>query len=421
MANPYNAQTISGYNATPPADDGSQVASNQLEWAKHKTKLADPVKTLSEAINTELLAAFGKLHLSQIRSITTNDTQVAADDRKLISATNTITYTLLAAGTAADGFTVVVLNAGTGVVTIDGDGSETINGATTVALSKQYDAVTLRCDGSNWVIVHDSRTSYEVAINEAKGADVASATTTDIGAATGNYVDVTGTTTITGLGTVQAGTRRIVQFDGALTLTHNASSLILPGSANITTVAGDVAHFVSLGSGDWKCTAYIKQDGTAVVFSGITLDTEQATTSGTSVTFSGIPSTAKRITVMLDGVSGTSTGDLTVELGDAGGIETSGYISGASIGASAGALTNAFALTTLIAASNTLSGQAVLHLEDATNNVWTLASSLTDGTGSNPIWLGAGRKALSGTLTQLRFGVNAGTFDAGSVNMQYDT
>ena len=91
-------------------------------------------------------------------------------------------------------------------------------------------------------------------INFAKGADIASAATTDIGAATGNYVDVTGTTTITALGTVQAGSMRIVRFTGALTLTHNATSLILPGAVNITTVAGDTAQFISLGSGNWQCT-----------------------------------------------------------------------------------------------------------------------------------------------------------------------
>lgn len=94
------------------------------------------------------------------------------------------------------------------------------------------------------------------AINEYKGADIASAATTDIGAATGNYVDITGTTTITALGTIQAGTRRIVRFTGALTLTHNATSLILPTGANITTTAGDTAEFVSLGSGNWRCVQY---------------------------------------------------------------------------------------------------------------------------------------------------------------------
>jgi len=70
-------------------------------------------------------------------------------------------------------------------------------------------------------------------LNEVKGGDIASATTTDIGAATGNLIDVTGNVTITGLGTVQAGTERIVRFTGTPTLTHNGTSLILPGAADI--------------------------------------------------------------------------------------------------------------------------------------------------------------------------------------------
>lgn len=94
------------------------------------------------------------------------------------------------------------------------------------------------------------------AINEAQGVNIASATTTDIGAATGNYVKVTGTTTITGLGTIQAGVKRVVEFTGALLLTQNAASLILPGGANITTAAGDCATFVSEGSGNWRCVGY---------------------------------------------------------------------------------------------------------------------------------------------------------------------
>lgn len=105
------------------------------------------------------------------------------------------------------------------------------------------------------------------AINEAQGTNIASASTTDIGAATGNSVTVTGTTTITALGTVQAGTRRIVTFSGILTLTYNATSLILPTAANITTQAGDVAAFVSLGSGNWKCVTYLRADGTPLLSS----------------------------------------------------------------------------------------------------------------------------------------------------------
>lgn len=105
------------------------------------------------------------------------------------------------------------------------------------------------------------------ALNEAKATNIASASTTDIGAATGNLVHVTGTTTITALGTVQAGTARTVVFDGALTLTHNATSLILPTGANIVTAAGDAAQFRSEGSGNWRCVGYMRASGVALVAS----------------------------------------------------------------------------------------------------------------------------------------------------------
>jgi hypothetical protein len=88
-----------------------------------------------------------------------------------------------------------------------------------------------------------------------QGADIASAATTNIGAATGQYVRVTGTTTITSLGTVNAGAMRWVEFAGSLTLT-NGANIILPGGANIVTQAGDVGLFVSRGAGVWKLLNY---------------------------------------------------------------------------------------------------------------------------------------------------------------------
>ena len=108
-----------------------------------------------------------------------------------------------------------------------------------------------------------------------QGSDIASATTTNIGAATGQYVRVTGTTTITGFGAVNAGTMRWVEFTGALTLTHNASSLKLPAAANIATAAGDVGLFVSLGAGNWKCLYFSKADGSSVAgFTGTLSSTD---------------------------------------------------------------------------------------------------------------------------------------------------
>lgn len=163
MASPYTTQSISGYNQSPPADDASQVASNQVEWAKHKDKLADPIKTLVEAINTELVAAFGKIWLNGISAKTTNYTVVAGDQGKLISCTNTITVTLLPAATASTNFQLVVRNNGSGVVTIDGNASETINGETTQTLVAG-EAVSLISDGSNWQSLRHPRDDIDQAV-----------------------------------------------------------------------------------------------------------------------------------------------------------------------------------------------------------------------------------------------------------------
>ncbi len=99
--------------------------------------------------------------------------------------------------------------------------------------------------------------------NEAQVA-MAAAATMAIGAAAGNYIAVTGTTTISGFDTVQAGAERTLEFAAALTLTHNATSLILPGAANITTAAGDVAKFRSEGAGNWRCVSYMAAAGVAL-------------------------------------------------------------------------------------------------------------------------------------------------------------
>lgn len=93
---------------------------------------------------------------------------------------------------------------------------------------------------------------------------IASAGTCDIGSKDAGTLTVTGTTTITSFGTVSAGIRKRLIFGGALTLTHNATSLILPTAANITTAVGDVAEVESLGSGNWRCTNYAKADGRQV-------------------------------------------------------------------------------------------------------------------------------------------------------------
>jgi len=100
-----------------------------------------------------------------------------------------------------------------------------------------------------------------------KGSDIASGTTLTLGT-DGNAFDVTGTTTITSIATQGIGSHVTLHFDGALTFTHHSTNLILPGAANITTAAGDIAVMYEYASADWRCISYTKASGAAVVAGG---------------------------------------------------------------------------------------------------------------------------------------------------------
>lgn len=98
-----------------------------------------------------------------------------------------------------------------------------------------------------------------------KGADIASASTISIGE--GGYFHVTGTTTITDIDFAVAKNGRwaTLVFDGVLTLTHNATTMVLPGGASITTAAGDSCLVYQDNGDNVRVMAYQRADGTALV------------------------------------------------------------------------------------------------------------------------------------------------------------
>lgn len=126
-----------------------------------------------------------------------------------------------------------------------------------------------------------------------QGSALTSAATVDLFTAVGNYLHVTGSTgPITALGTAPAGYMAQVVFDSTPVITHNATSLILPGGANITAAAGDTAVFVSQGSGNWTCMFYQLAIGTPTK-AGIQNQTyTSGTTGGSSTAFTLTPTPA---------------------------------------------------------------------------------------------------------------------------------
>lgn len=90
-----------------------------------------------------------------------------------------------------------------------------------------------------------------------------SAALVDLGAVAAQSITISGTVTITSFGArrLRRGSVRFVRFSGALTLTHNATSLILPGALNITTASGDTLTARYEGSGNWRVLDYARGTG----------------------------------------------------------------------------------------------------------------------------------------------------------------
>lgn len=149
--------------------------------------------------------------------------------------------------------------------------------------------------------------------------------------------------------------------------------------------------------------------------------TAVASTSGTSIDFTGIPSWVKRVTILCSGISKSSTANFLFQLGDSGGVETTGYVGG-TFAASSGSIiyaapTNGF--QTLGDAAGTVLVYGSIVFTNIAGNTW-ISSGLLFGNSYNTQI--AGEKTLSATLDRVRITTTNGTdtFDAGSINILYE-
>ena len=187
-------------------------------------------------------------------------TEIGADFDAVATAVATKVDSGGALGTPSSGTltncTALPLTSGvTGTLPIASGGTA----ATTAAGART--ALGAAASGANSDIT--SLTGITGLINEAQGSNIASASTINLTTATGNYVHITGTTTITAI-TLAQGAERTIVFDGALTFT-NGASLILPSGANITTAAGDTAKVRGEAAGVVRCVAFMRANGVAIV------------------------------------------------------------------------------------------------------------------------------------------------------------
>ncbi len=212
-------------------------------------------------------------------------------------------------------------------------------------------------------------------------------------------------------GTAASLTSGITNALKSATTTVNVSSATAPTSGQVLTATSSTAA-------TWQ-----------TISAGLTLGTDTATTSGNTITFSSIPSGVKQITLSWRGGSTNNTGQIYVQIGDSGGLETTGYtgntlilsttptISRTAWSAGSGAL-----LANYTHAATVWDATLVATLVNASTNTWSFSVTSTNdaGSGAAPGTIGAGNKSLSATLDRIAI-ITANTFDAGSVNIAYSS
>jgi hypothetical protein len=258
---------------------------------------------------------------------------------------------------------------------------------------------------SDWIIESTDDETFVLSRSSDTALDVS-----DIGKtirATGTY-----TQTFNAISTLPDGWSIGVRVEAGAILTLDPNSSEQIDGANTKVIVGPASGFVcSNGS------AFYTIGFTRIVISA------QQNASGVAVQFTGIPAGTRRIKVMGSGVSTNGTSGIMVTLGDAGGIELTGYTGGVSVGAASTAFTTGFGIMEAAIAANTYDFVMTLELQNAAVFRWSETGLCIEAAVAQGHRQSTGFKGLSAELTQLQVQMVNGTdaFDAGVISVSYES
>jgi hypothetical protein len=188
--------------------------------------------------------------------------------------------------------------------------------------------------------------------------------------------------------------------------------------ATSTNTGAATEAMVLSGGGNLTVSGTLSAAGVAGNIYPSVYETVQAANAATE-TFTGIPSWVKKITIIFDRVSLSTADRVMVQIGDSGGIETTGYTGGSQVGGSNFAGDGTGYPVFFNDAARNYSGALALY--NVTGNRWVLSGVL--GRDDGFAVMCGGSKELSAVLTQLqitRFTGSTGVFDNGQFNILYE-
>ena len=216
-------------------------------------------------------------------------------------------------------------------------------------------------------------------------------------------------------------------------LGHASDTTISRGAAGFIAVEGkrvpspaSQAQYDMLvrGATEWERLAIGSNGQVVKVVSGapawggpITL-VSAASATGSSVTYSNIPSWARQIIISFYEVSLSGTDDILVQIGDSGGVETSGYVSSGTNSAGTVSSTSGF-IVNMSASGDLATGQMILTSLGTSNDYWVASFSGKLSTTST-LTTGGSKQLSPGPLTQIQIVPSgANTFDSGLFGVVY--
>jgi hypothetical protein len=169
----------------------------------------------------------------------------------------------------------LILPGSQSIVTASGD----------TAIFTGYSASTVRC------LTYQRATSYPLTTG---AATLASASTVDLGSVREKFITISGNVTVSSFGSsAPTGTVKHITFSGSsLTLTHNASAIVIPSNLNLSISSGDCISVSHSGSGVWIVSSVTRKYGRCMLSSNYTQSSTTGSTQSKSLMEYDVPENA---------------------------------------------------------------------------------------------------------------------------------